>query len=84
MSREEAINTLGLVPLIVAKVIETGSRDDGPEWIRIKEAARLSGLSRCFFFYDHWKELSFCRKNGRSVILNRRGFLQWLAAKSES
>jgi hypothetical protein len=83
MSREEAIKTLALVPLILAKVIEKERLDDGPEWIRIKEAARFSGFSP-FFFYDHWRKLSFCKKNGRSVILNRRGFLQWLASKSGS
>ena len=34
-----------------------------------------------FFFYDHWKELPFCRKIGRSVKLNSRGLRQWLETK---
>lgn len=36
------------------------------------EGRSNSKLSR-FFFYDHWKELPFCPKIGRSVKPNSRG-----------
>jgi predicted DNA-binding transcriptional regulator AlpA len=83
MTPEEAEEALvaatSVLPLLVAKAREPRSAE-GPEWITVDEAARTSGMSR-FFFYDHWKELSFCRKIGRSVKLNRMGLKQWLETK---
>jgi hypothetical protein len=83
MTPEEAEATLvaatSILPLLVARAKEMRS-PDGPEWITVGEAAMISGMSR-FFFYDHWKELPFCRKIGRSVKLNRRGLKQWLQVK---
>jgi predicted DNA-binding transcriptional regulator AlpA len=68
-----------LLPLLVAKAREPRS-SDGPEWMTVSEASLMTGMSR-FFLYDHWKELSFCRKIGRSVKVNRRGLRQWLERK---
>jgi predicted DNA-binding transcriptional regulator AlpA len=83
MTSEEAEETLvaatAVLPLLVAKAKELRPTQD-QEWIGVAEAARTSGMSR-FFFYDHWKELSFCRKIGRSVMVNRKGFRQWLDSK---
>jgi hypothetical protein len=83
MTPEQAELTLvaatSLLPLLVARAKEPRPLE-GPEWITVCDAAQLSGMSR-FFFYDHWKELPFCRKIGRSVKLNRRGLKQWLEAK---
>ena len=83
MTAEEAEETLvaatAVLPLLVAKAKELRSTLD-PEWIGVAEAARTSGMSR-FFFYDHWRQLSFCRKIGRSVKINRKGFRQWLDNK---
>jgi len=83
MTPEQAEATLvaatSVLPLLVAKAREARP-NDGPEWIGVRDAAQLSGMSS-FFFYDHWKELPFCRKIGRSVKINRRGFKQWLEAK---
>jgi hypothetical protein len=83
MTPEEAEETLvaatAVLPLLVAKAKEPRSAQ-APEWIAVAEAARTSGMSR-FFFYDHWKELPFCKKIGRSVMLNRRGFKLWLDSK---
>jgi excisionase family DNA binding protein len=83
MTPEEAEATLvaatSVLPLLVARAKE--ARPAGsPEWITVGEAAEISGMSR-FFFYDHWKELPFSRKIGRSVKLNRRGLKQWLETK---
>jgi len=84
MTPEETEATLvaatSMLPLLVARAREARSIDS-PEWITVGEAAGMSGMSR-FFFYDHWKELAFCRKIGRLVKLNRRGFRQWLQAKT--
>ena len=75
MTPEEAEVTLvaatSVLPLLIARARETRSVHDH-EWITVNEAAQYSGMSR-FFFHDHWKELPFCRKIGRSVKLNRRG-----------
>lgn len=83
MTPEEAEATLvaatSVLPLLIARARETRSIHD-QEWITVNEAAQFSGMSR-FFFYDHWKELPFCRKIGRSVKLNRRGLRQWLETK---
>ena len=83
MTPEEAEATLvaatSVLPLLIARAKETRSVHDH-EWITVNEAAQFSGMSR-FFFYDHWKELPFCRKIGRSVKLNRRGLKQWLETK---
>ncbi len=83
MTPEQAEATLvaatSVLPLLVARAKETRPAD-APEWITVGDAAELSGMSR-FFFYDHWKELPFCRKIGRSVKLNRRGLRQWLETK---
>jgi len=83
MTPEQAEATLvaatSLLPLLVARARETRAAD-APEWISVGDAAEFSGMSR-FFFYDHWKELPFCRKIGRSVKLNRRGLRQWLETK---
>lgn len=83
MTPEQAEATLvaatSLLPLLVARARETRPADT-PEWISIGDAAEFSGMSR-FFFYNHWKELPFCRKIGRSVKLNRRGLRQWLETK---
>jgi len=68
-----------VLPLLVARAKESRPAD-APEWITVGDAAELSGTS-CFFFYNHWKELPFCRKIGRSVKLNRRGLRQWLETK---
>jgi len=82
MTPEEAEATLvaatSVLPLLVARAKETRS-DHDHEWITVNEA-QFSGMS-LFFFYDHWKELPFCRKIGRSVKLNRRGLKQWLETK---
>jgi predicted DNA-binding transcriptional regulator AlpA len=83
MTREQAEATLvaatSLLPLLVARARETRPVN-GPEWISVNDGAQISGMSR-FFFYDHWKELPFCRKIGRSVKLNSRGLRQWLETK---
>ncbi|MGC1812501.1 MAG: hypothetical protein WA721_21290 [Candidatus Binataceae bacterium] len=83
MTPEQAEATLvaatSVLPLLVARAKETRPAD-APEWITVGDAAALSGMSR-FFFYDHWKELPFCRKIGRSVKLNHRGLRQWLETK---
>jgi len=83
MTPEEAEATLvaatAVLPLLVARAREARP-SDGPEWISVSDAAQISGMSR-FFFYDHWKELPFCRKIGRSVKLNSRGLRQWLEMK---
>lgn len=83
MTPEQAEATLvaatSLLPLLVARAKETRPAN-GPEWITVTDAAQISGMSR-FFFYDHWKELPFCRKIGRSVKLNSRGLRQWLETK---
>jgi predicted DNA-binding transcriptional regulator AlpA len=83
MTPEEAEATLvaasSVLPLLVARAREQRPAD-GPEWITVNDAAQFSGMSR-FFFYDHWKELAFCRKIGRSVKVNRKGFRQWLEMK---
>ena len=83
MTPEEAEATLiaatSVLPLLIARAKETRSVHDH-EWITVNEAAQVSGMSR-FFFYDHWKELAFCRKIGRPVELNRRGLRQWLETK---
>jgi hypothetical protein len=75
MTPEEAEATLvaatSVLPLLIARARETRSVHDH-EWITVSVAAQFSGMSR-FFFYDHWRELPFCRKIGRSVKLNRRG-----------
>ena len=66
MTPEETEATLvaatSMLPLLVARAREARSIDS-PEWITVGEAAGMSGMSR-FFFYDHWKELAFCRKIG--------------------
>jgi predicted DNA-binding transcriptional regulator AlpA len=83
MTPEQAEATLvaatSVLPLLVARARETRPAN-GPEWITVSDAAQISGMSR-FFFYDHWKELPFCRKIGRSVKLNSRGLRQWLETK---
>ena len=83
MTPEEAEATLvaatSVLPLLIARARETRSVHEH-ECITVNEAALFSGMSR-FFFYDHWKELPFCRKIGRSVKLNRRGLRQWLETK---
>ena len=83
MSPDEAEATLvaatSVLPLLVAKAREPRS-SDGPDWMSVGEAARMTGMTR-FFFYDHWKELPFCRKIGRSVKINRKGLKQWLESK---
>jgi hypothetical protein len=83
MTPEEAEETLvvatTVLPLLVAKAKELRATL-APEWIGVAEAAHTSGMSR-FFFYDHWRQLSFCRKIGRSVKINRKGFRQWLDNK---
>jgi hypothetical protein len=83
MTPEEAEATLvaatSVLPLLVARAREARP-NDGPEWIAVGDAAQISGMSR-FYFYDHWKELPFCRKIGRSVKINSRGFRQWLQIK---
>lgn len=83
MSPEEAEDTLiattSILPLLVAKARE--QREKHPEMMTVKEAAAVSGLNQ-FFFYDHWKTLSFCSKLGRSIKINRKGLMQWLAMRS--
>jgi hypothetical protein len=83
MTPEQAEATLvaatSLLPLLVARARETRPAN-GPDWISVTDAAQISGMSR-FFFYDHWKELPFCRKIGRSVKLNSRGLRLWLETK---
>jgi hypothetical protein len=83
MTPEQADATLvaatSVLPLLVARAREVRPAN-GPEWITVSDAAQVSGMSR-FFFYDHWKELPFCRKIGRSVKLNSRGLRQWLETK---
>jgi hypothetical protein len=83
MTPEQAEATLvaatSVLPLLVARAREARPAN-GPEWITVSDAAQISGMSR-FFFYDHWKELPFCRKIGRSVKLNGRGLRQWLETK---
>lgn len=74
MTPEQAEATVvaatSLLLLLVARAGEAGPAN-GPHWITVGDAAQISGVSR-FFFYDHWKELPFCRKIGRSVKLNNR------------
>jgi predicted DNA-binding transcriptional regulator AlpA len=83
MTPEEAkatpVAATSVLPLLIARARETRSVHDH-EWITVNETAQFSGMSR-FFFYDHWRELPFCRKIGRSVKLNRRGLKQWLETK---
>jgi hypothetical protein len=83
MTPEQAEATLvaatSLLPLLVARARETRPVN-GPEWISVNDGAQISGMSR-FFFYDHWKELPFCRKIGRSLKVNSRGLRQWLETK---
>jgi len=83
MTPEQAEATLvaatSVLPLLVAKAKEPRPVE-GPEWISVGDAAQLSGMTR-FFFYDHWKQLPFCRKIGRSVKLNRKELKQWLEMK---
>lgn len=57
-------------PQLVARARETRPANS-PEWITVSDATEIFGMSH-FFFYDHWKELPFCRKIGRSVKLNSR------------
>ena len=78
-SRGNPSSGTSLLPLLVARAREVRPVD-GPEWIAVGDAAQISGMSR-FFFYDHWKELPFCRKIGRSVKINSRGLRQWLETK---
>jgi hypothetical protein len=78
MNWDEAIQALAL---ILAKIIDREPRDEGSEWIRIKEAARMSGMSP-FFFYDHWRNLPFCKKPAGSILINRKEFVRWISNPS--
>lgn len=78
-AEEALVATTSILPLLVAKAREPRP-SNLPETMTVKEAAERAGVSP-YYFYDHWKELPFCSKLGRSVKINRGGFAQWIATK---
>jgi hypothetical protein len=74
------IATTSVLPLLVAKASEARAATSS-EWLSIKEAAEAARMS-AFYFYDHWKELSFCAKRGRCIRVNRGGMQQWLSTRN--